>query len=356
MGGEKGWAPSDSQVPAVPAGVRMAQGSVLLPGGRTAAGGAQRDTGTQVAIGGSAWREGKMTTGALGQQPAALGEVLKEEMRRITLFEDRSRARGACGGCCGVSVVLVLWARRSPCFLLGSALCLQSVRENGGSHELPRGVRMREFSGCISSMRYKRAAAHLKRVAKLRPPRPGAEPAAELLRGGSAAHTALSGALSALSPSADRKSPQVSVAAFRRCRGDAARALPEAWWVGGRAGWRSRGPAGRPGGTAALLSPAGVRVAQRGAAAGGGGAGGAAAGREAASGGRAGTAAGGGRADGESRGRCGRGEASGRPRGCAVPGGQSRRRSLVPRREKSRGSRGSGGGCRRSGWRLSWRG
>ena len=78
VGGEKGWAPSDSQVPAVPAGVRMAQGSVLLPWGRTAAGGAQRDTGTQVAIGGSAWREGKMTTGALGQQPAALGEVLKE--------------------------------------------------------------------------------------------------------------------------------------------------------------------------------------------------------------------------------------------------------------------------------------
>lgn len=250
MGGEKGWAPSDSQVPAVPAGVRMAQGSVLLPGGRTAAGGAQRDTGTQVAIGGSAWREGKMTTGALGQQPAALGEVLKEEMRRITLFEDRSRARGACGGCCGVSVVLVLWARRSPCFLLGSALCLQSVRENGGSHELPRGVRMREFSGCISSMRYKRAAAHLKRVAKLRPPRPGAEPAAELLRGGSAPHTALSGALSALSPSSDRKSPQVSVAAFRRCRGDAARALPEAWWV---VGGRDGGVGARRGGPAAPL-------------------------------------------------------------------------------------------------------
>lgn len=344
--------PQCQQVCGWPRGACCSLGAELLGGGAAR----HRDTGGHWRLCVERGENDNRSVRAAACSPRGSAQGRDETSGRITLFKDRSRARGACGGCCGVSVVLVLWARRSPSFLLGSALCLQSVRENGGSHELPRGVRMREFSGCISSMRYKRAAAHLKRVAKLRPPRPGAEPAAELLRGGSAPHTALSGALSALSPSADRKSPQVSVAAFRRCRGDAARALPEAWWVGGRAGWRSRGPAGRPGGTAALLSPAGVRVAQRGAAAGGGGAGGAAAGREAASGGRAGTAAGGGRADGESRGRCGRGEASGRPRGCAVPGGQSRRRSLVPRREKSRGSRGSGGGCRRSGWRLSWRG
>lgn len=141
VGGEKGWAPSDSQVPAVPAGVRMAQGSVLLPGGRTAAGGAQRDTGTQVAIGGSAWREGKMTTGALGQQPAALGEVLKEEMRPAVVLRYLRTGVGQ-GGHAVVAVGFLscwfygpegrpafFWDLRSVCSLCGRTAGLTNCPE-----------------------------------------------------------------------------------------------------------------------------------------------------------------------------------------------------------------------------------